>query len=115
MTESFELLPFQAFQDELRRVARFITVTATTNPLDAVVTAIRQNPAMNQARLLTRMLAAFIGRQVTFRSAEVAAFDREHLGLVVALMDARDAGTLNETEWVRAADDADAAQRDFNA
>ena len=57
------------------------------------------------------MLAAYVGRQVTFRSAEAAAFDREHLALVVALMDTREAGTVSESEWLRAADEAETAQR----
>lgn len=108
-----EGLSFAMFQNELRHVARFITAAAPANPLDAVLTAIRHNPALSQARLLTRILAAYIGRQVSFRSAEVAAFDREHLALLVALMDTHDAGTLPNTEWVRAADEADAAQRDI--
>lgn len=99
------------FLDELRHVARFVTAKVSPNPLDAVLTAIRQNPAMLQARLLTRILAATIGRQVTFRHAEAAAFDREHLALLVALMDVRSAGTITETDWVRAAEDADAAQQ----
>lgn len=118
MSKSVELLPFPAFQEELRHVARFITAAAPTNPstspLDAVVKAIRQNPALLQARLLTRILAAYIGRQVSFRSAEVAAFDKQHLALLVALMNMHDAGPLNETDWVRAADEADAAQRDID-
>lgn len=110
---SVEGLSFARFQDELRHVARFITAAAPVNPLDAVLTAIRQNPALSQARLLTRILAAYIGRQVSFRSAEVAAFDREHLALLVALMNAHEAGTVPDTEWVRAAEEADAAQRDI--
>ena len=117
LTESpgnpIEGLSFAMFQNELRHVARFITTAAPANPLDAVLTAIRRNPALSQARLLTRILAAYIGRQESFRSAEVAAFDREHLALLVALMDTYDAGTLPATEWQRAADEADAAQRDI--
>lgn len=117
LTESpgnpIEGLSFAMFQNELRHVARFITTAAPANPLDAVLTAIRRNPALSQARLLTRILAAYIGRQESFRSAEVAAFDREHLALLVALMDTHDAGTLPATEWQRAADEADAAQRDI--
>ena len=117
LTESpgnpIEGLSFAMFQNELRHVARFITTAAPANPLDAVLTAIRRNPALSQARLLTRILAAYIGRQESFRSAEVAAFDREHLALLVALMDTHDAGTLPATEWQRAADEAEAAQRDI--
>lgn len=110
---AIEGLTFATFQNELRHVARFITAAAPANPLDAVLTAIRRNPAMSQARLLTRILGAYIGRQVSFRSAEVAAFDREHLALLVALMDTHEAGTLPTTEWERAANEADAAQRDI--
>ena len=117
LTESpgnpIEGLSFAMFQNELRHVARFITTAAPANPLDAVLTAIRRNPALSQARRLPRILAAYIGRQESFRSAEVAAFDREHLALLVALMDTHDAGTLPATEWQRAADEADAAQRDI--
>lgn len=114
---SIELMPFSLFQNELRHVARFTAAAPTSptaSPLDAVVKAIRQNPALLQARLLTRILAAYIGRQVSFRSAEVAAFDKQHLALLVALMNMHDAGPLNETDWVRAADEADAAQRDID-
>jgi hypothetical protein len=115
---SVEMLSFTMFRDELRHVARFIAAavpsTPAVTPLDAVVNAIRRNPALSQARLLTRVLAAYIGRQVSFRSAEVAAFDREHLALMVALMNAHDAGNLNEKEWVRAAEEAEAAQRDID-
>jgi hypothetical protein len=105
-------LSFEMFRNELRHVARFITAAAPANPLQAVLAAIRENPALSQARLLTRMLGAYVGRQVCFRSAEVAAFDREHLVLLVALMDAREAGTLPAAEWERAAAEAEAAQRD---
>jgi len=112
-SSTVEQQSFTLFQEELRRVARFITTAAPANPLDAVLKAIHQNPAMSQARLLTRVLAAYIGRQVSFRSAEVSAFDREHLALLVALMDTHDAGTVPRIEWERAADEADAAQRNI--
>jgi thioesterase domain-containing protein len=111
---SVERLSFAMFQEQLRYVARFVTAATPANPLDAVLKAIHNNPAMSQARLLTRILAAYIGRQVSFRSAEVSAFDKEHLALLVALMDSHDAGTLPATEWQRAADEADAAQRDID-
>lgn len=110
---AIEGLTFATFQNELRHVARFITSVAPANPIEAVLSAIRRNPAMSQARLLTRILAACIGREVTFRSAEVAAFDREHLALLVALMDTHEAGTVPSAEWERAANEADAAQRDI--
>ena len=110
---SVERLSFALFQEQLRHVARFVTTAAPANPLDAALKAIHNNPAMSQARLLTRILAAYIGRQVFFRSAEVSAFDKEHLALLVALMDSHDAGTLPATEWQRAADEAEAAQRDI--
>jgi len=108
-----EGLSFATFQDELRHVARFITAAAPANPLEAVLAAIRRNPALSQARLLTRILGAYIGREVSFRSAEVAAFDREHLALLVALMNTHETGTLPAAEWERAANEADAAQRDI--
>ncbi len=110
---AIEGLTFATFQNELRHVARFITSVAPANPIEAVLAAIRRNPAMSQARLLTRILAACIGREVTFRSAEVAAFDREHLALLVALMDTHEAGTVPAAEWERAANEADTAQRDI--
>lgn len=112
---TFEQQSFVLFQEELRRVARFITTAVPADPLEAVLKAIRQNPAMSQARLLTRILAAYIGRQVSFRSAEVSTFDREHLALLVALMDTHDAGTLARVEWERAADEADATQRQIDS
>ena len=110
---SVERMSFALFQEQLRHVARFVTAAAPANPLDAVLRAIHNNPAMSQARLLTRILSAYIGRQVSFRSAEVSAFDKEHLALLVALMDTHDAGTLPATEWQRAAEEADAAQRNI--
>lgn len=110
---AIEGLTFATFQNELRHVARFITAVAPPNPIEAVLAAIRRNPALSQARLLTRILAACIGREVTFRSAEVAAFDREHLALLVALMDTHEAGTVPAAEWERAANEADTAQRDI--
>ena len=111
--KAVEGLTFATFRNELRHVARFITAAAPANPLEAVLAAIRRNPALSQARLLTRILAACTGREVTFRSAEAAAFDREHLALLVALIDTHDAGTVPATEWERAANEADAAQRDI--
>jgi len=107
------LLSFTLFREQLRHVARFVTAAAPVNVPDAVLKAIRNNPALSQARLLTRILAAYIGRQVFFRSAEVSAFDKEHLALLVALMNTHDAGTLPATEWQRAADEAEAAQHDI--
>ena len=109
-----EQLSFTLFREQLRHVARFVTAAAPVNILDAVLKAIRNNPAMSQARLLTRILAALSGRPASFRSAEVSAFDKEHLTLLVALMDTHDAGTVPATEWARAADEADAAQRDID-
>jgi thioesterase domain-containing protein len=109
-----EQMSFALFKEQLRHVARFVTAATAANPLDAVLKAIHNNPAMSQARLLTRILAAYIGRQVYFRSAEVSAFDKEHLALLVALMNTHDAGTLPAAEWQRAADEADAAQRNID-
>lgn len=111
---SVETLSFEMFMDELRHVARFIKDAAPANPLEAVLKAITDNPALNQARLLTRVLAACIGRQVSFRRADVAAFDNKHLSLMLALMKARDTGNLDAAEWTRVADAADAAQREID-
>jgi len=107
------LLSFTLFREQLRHVARFVTAAAPVNVPDAVLKAIRNNPALSQARLLTRILAACSGRPASFRSAEASAFDKEHLALLVALMDSHDAGTVPASEWTRAADEADAAQRDI--
>lgn len=106
-------LSFAGFQDAVRHAGRFVSAAAPVNPLEHVLKAIRLNPALSQARLLTRILAAYVGRQVSFRRAETAAFDREHLGLLIALMDAHDAGSVPAPEWERAADEAAAAQREI--
>ncbi len=106
-------LSFALFREQLRHVARFVTAATPVNTLDAVLKAIRNNPALSQARLLTRILAACSGRPASFRTAEASAFDNEHLALLIALMDSHDAGTVPASEWTRAADEADAAQRDI--
>lgn len=112
---SVETLSFQMFIEELRALTRGITDSLTPNPLDAAVQAVRRNPALNQARLLTRILGAFVGRSASFRRAEVAAFDREHLVLLAALMRSHDEGLISGAHWTEAADTTDAAQREFDA
>ena len=111
---SVETLSFRMFIEELRAVTRNLTDTLTGNPLEAAVQAVCRNPALIQARLLTRILAAYVGRGASFRRAEVAAFDRQHLVLLAALMQSSDQGLISPADWTLAADTADAAQRAFD-
>jgi len=111
---SVETLSFRMFIEELRAVTHDITDTLAGNPLDAAVQAVCRNPALIQARLLTRILAAYVGRGASFRRAEVAAFDREHRILLAALMESSDQGLISPADWTLAADTADAAQRAFD-
>ncbi|MCE3000422.1 MAG: hypothetical protein ACK59Y_10205 [Betaproteobacteria bacterium] len=112
---SVETLSFRMFIEELRAVTRDITDTLAGNPLEAAVKAVCRNPALIQARLLTRILAAYVGRSASFRRAEVAAFDHQHLVLLAALMQSSDQGLISPADWTLAADTADAAQRAFDA
>ena len=105
-----ELLSAVRFQEELRRIARFLPSLLVGNPLDAAVKRIEQNPAYTQSRLLTRILAALTYQQGEFRRAEIAALDSETLAMVIALMDAHAAGTTTREEWICAVDLANAAQ-----
>jgi hypothetical protein len=74
------------------------------------VKRIEQNPAFAQSRLLARVLTALAYREGEFRRAELSAFDVATLDIVIALMDARAAGTPAGEDWVRAVDAARAAQ-----
>ncbi len=112
---SVEILSFRMFMDELRNATRQPAEPRAANPLDEAVQAVQRNPALIQARLLTRILGAFVGRGASFRRAEVAAFDREHLNLLAALMHSHEAGQISPAEWTRAADTTDAAQREFDS
>jgi hypothetical protein len=105
-----ELLSVPRFLEELRRVARFRSVTPIGDPLDAAVRRIEKNPAFTQSRLLTRILAALTYQQGEFRRAEIASLDSETLAMVITLMDAHAAGTTTREEWICAVDLARAAQ-----
>lgn len=110
MAGATELLSAVRFQEELRRVARFLSRRPVGNPLDATVRKIEQNPAYTQSRLLTRILAALTYQRGEFRRAEIAALDSDTLAMVITLMDAHAAGTSTREEWIRASDAAAAAQ-----
>ncbi len=105
-----EVLSAVEFQQALRHVIRFRQQLAVADPLAAVVKRIEQNPAFSQSRLLTRILGALTYGQGEFRRAEAAAFDAETLALVIALMDARAAGTRTSAEWKQAVEAARAAE-----
>ena len=107
---AIELLSIARFQEELRRVTRFRLHPPVGDPLNAAVRKIENNPAFAQSRLLTRLLAALTYERGEFRRAEVAAFDSETLAMVIALMDAHAAGTSTREEWIRAVDQANAAE-----
>ena len=107
---AIEFLSIARFQEELRRVTRFRLHPPVGDPLNAAVRKIESNPAFAQSRLLTRLLAALTYERGEFRRAEVAAFDSETLAMVIALMDAHAAGTSTREEWIRAVDQANAAQ-----
>ena len=98
-----ERLSIVRFEEELRRAARG-RLSLVGNPLDAVVKKIEKNPALAQCRLLTRVLAALVFQKGDFRRAELAAFDAETLATVIALMDARVAGTVAREQWLSALD-----------
>lgn len=97
------------FQDELRRAARHDIPVAVENPLARAVQKIKDNPAFTQSRLLSRMLTALTYQRGEFRRAEASALDSETLGLVIALMNAADAGTTARDEWINAVTACEAA------
>jgi hypothetical protein len=100
------------FQDELKRIARFEPVQALENPLDVAVRKIKANPALAQSRILGRLLSALACGQGEFRRAEASALDSATLRLVVALMNADQAGTRTRSEWTDAAAAVCAARLD---
>lgn len=100
------------FQQELKRVARFEPVLAMENPLEDAVRRIKANPALTQLRILGRILSSIVYGEGEFRRAEASALDSPTLRLVVALMNAEQAGTLTRREWLDAAAAASAAGRD---
>lgn len=110
MIKSGELLSAAEFQEVLRHAGRFCSRAVTEAPLDAAVTAVRQNPACAQSRVLTRLLAALTYESGEFRRADVSALDSPALRLSIALMDACAAGTSPREQWIRATDAAQAAE-----
>lgn len=113
-SSSVELLSFVMFREELRRAARFVTPSSVADPLDAALQAIRRNPALPQARLLGRILDAYSGHGASFRRAETAAFDKEHLALLAALMNAHDTDNYDEPARAAAAEAAMLALREID-
>ncbi len=113
-SSSVEVLSFTMFRDELRRAARFVTPSSAADPLDAALQAIRRNPALPQARLLGRILETYNGHSASFRRADTASFDKEHLALLAALMNAHDADRYNEPARAAAAEAATLALRDID-
>ena len=105
-----ERLSVDGFLEALRRIVPARAAVPIHKPLDAVLKQIEQAPAFAQSRLLTRVLVALTSQQGEFRRAEVAAFDSKTLALVIALMDARAAGTTTTEEWTCAVELANAAQ-----
>lgn len=105
-----EVLSCSAFQAELRRIARFWPGSTAGNPLDDVVKRIEANPAFTQSRLLTRVLTALTHQRGEFRRAEIAAFDAGTLVMIIALIDAYEAGTSTREQWLNAVDMALAAE-----
>lgn len=98
------------FQEELRRVARFDSPHVGVNPLAEAVQKIKDNPAFSQARLLSRILTALTYQRGEFRRAEASALDSATLKIVIALINASQAGTTLRADWVNAVTAAEAAQ-----
>ena len=107
---AIELLSISRFQEELRRAARFASAALVGHPLDAAVKKIEKNPAFAQSRLRTRVLTALTYEEGEFRRAEIATFDAATLAMVIALMDAKTAGTATREQWIAAVDSATVAQ-----
>jgi hypothetical protein len=113
-SSSVEILSFVMFLEELRRAARFVTPSSAADPLDAALQAIRRNPALPQSRLLGRILEAYNGHGTSFRRAETAAFDKEHLALLAALMNAHDTDSYDQPARAAAAEAAMLALREID-
>lgn len=105
-----EVLSCGAFQAELRRIARFWPGSSAGNPLNDVVKRIEANPAFTQSRLLTRVLTALTHQRGEFRRAEIAVFNAGTLVMIIALIDAYEAGTSTREQWLNAVDLALAAE-----
>lgn len=106
---------FASFLAALRHNTRFLSASADVHPLDDAVKRIETNPAFMQSRLLTRVITALNTRQGEFRPAEIAVFDSETLRLIVALINAWDAGTFTPGEWNSAVERMHAAQFAWDA
>lgn len=100
-------MSFGEFQDELRRVGRFVSGDSPAGLLPAAVEKVRNNPTFAQSRLLTRLLHALAEQSGEFRRAEASAFDSETLKLVIGLLDTACAGTTSRAAWQRAAADSE--------
>ncbi len=106
-----DVMPMTGFQEVLRRSAQFFRPrTATADPLAETVKKIEQNPATNQSRLMTRILAGLTYQEGEFRIAEASSLDADTLFRAITLMDAYAAGTPAREEWIRAVASARAAQ-----
>lgn len=105
---------FISFQDALRHLTRFMIGPPLDNPLAVAAKRIETNPAFAQSRLLTRLLAAMTSQSGEFRPTEISVFDKETLKVIVALINAHDAGTSPPADWQRAVDRAQAAQLGFD-
>jgi len=103
-----EVMSALEFQEALRHVARFDSRPPVENPLAVAVQRIRENPALSQSRLLSRMLTALTYERGEFRRAEISAFDSATLSIVIALINAARAGTTVRDDWVNAVSTCDA-------
>jgi len=109
-TSTHALMPVQAFQSELRRLARFSAKPATEDPLEWIVQKVVQNPAFSESRLLTRLLHAVTYRSGEFRLAEAAVFHSQTLAMIVSFLDMVGSGSLSDSRCRLAVEAADAAQ-----
>ena len=110
MIRATELMSAAQFRDALRLVIRFRQQAPIDDPLASTVKRIEQNPAFAQARLLTRILVALTHQRGEFRRAELGALDAETYALVIALMDAFEAGIFPREQWEQAVGAAQAAE-----
>ena len=104
-----DLMSLREFEEALRRVARFETGAAITDPLPAALKLIADNPARHGSRLLGRLLHALSEKTGEFRRAEISAFDSPALKVAIALINAAHAGTNTDRQWLDAVTAADAA------
>jgi hypothetical protein len=107
--ESRELLSGPQFLVRLRQIVDFRERPVLDDPLRQAVDEIAKNPAFSQSRLLLRVLVAIASGTGEFRHAEISALDTTTLALVIAVMDARAAGTRPDADWAAAIETATAA------